>query len=176
MLCECHYWMRLIISLRYKSTHLPTVASCDVDITYAIYVAQIYPPGRPCLCTCSRTLLKIGAMAPIYGVVCDMRVCLWWLPRILSDRQVLYKIQSTVFTRWWHLPRILTKALYLTRKDEVWNFVCDLKVLYILGFNNGMLCLAENIALQSKHRGRRPRCFHPRTWRFIVIQPLLFTK
>ena len=90
MLCECRYWMWLIIHLRSKSTHLPTVASCDVDITYAIYVAQIYPPGRPCLCTCSGTFANIGVMAPIYGVARDIRLWLWWLPRILSDGQVLY--------------------------------------------------------------------------------------
>ena len=87
-------WLNLLCS---TFTHLYTVASGDVDIAHMVYVTQVDPPGWPGFAICSCTFVKVWVMVAIDSVACDIRPVYWRLPGVLSEGQVLYKIQSNFY-------------------------------------------------------------------------------
>ena len=87
-------WLKLICS---TFTHLHTVASGDVDIPHMVYVTQVHPPGWPGFAICYCTFVNVWVMVAIDSVVSDIRPVYWRLPGVLSEGQVLYKIQSNFY-------------------------------------------------------------------------------
>ena len=82
----------VVLNQSKRSLGLPTISSCDIDITHMVQLPQVDPPSWPGHLPCFCAMIVVWGLVPVDRKVRCMSMAYTWLPCGLLEGHVLCKM------------------------------------------------------------------------------------